>query len=176
MLEVALLSSRAAEAQDGREKKSWSCITDREISSFGSPAPPCQKALLCRAGEVAEDEEEEELELSPEKGNVAFASAHDGWAFRTGQFAELYAAKLGFKATALRRVLWGDYRIDPKTKHICCIKPAQAAKYKPLFVQVPPLSYCPYLVVQDRTLSCWAHCIGPPLGLLRVPWCTQHIL
>lgn len=90
---------------------------------------------------MPEDEEDEELELSPEKGNVAFASAHDGWAFRTSQFADLYAAKLGFKAAALSRVLWGDFRIDPKTKHICRIKPAQAAKHKPLFVQVCILSW-----------------------------------
>ena len=90
---------------------------------------------LRAAQEALEDAEDEELELSPEKGNVAFASAHDGWAFRTSQFAELYAAKLGFKAAALGRVLWGDYRIDPKTRNICRIRAAHAAKYKPLFVQ-----------------------------------------
>ena len=89
-------------------------------------------AVLLPEGGNAEDEE---LELSPEKGNVAFASAHDGWAFRTSQFAELYAAKLGFKAAALGRVLWGDYRIDPKTKNICSIRASHAAKYKSLFVQ-----------------------------------------
>lgn len=99
-------------------------------------SPTLGVVLLCRAAEeAAEDVKEEELELSPEKGNVAFASAHDGWAFRTVQFADLYAAKLGFKAAALARVLWGDYRIDPKTKHICRIKAAQADKYNPLFVQ-----------------------------------------
>ena len=38
-----------------------------------------------------EDDEEEAQELSPAKGNVAFGSAYDGWAFRIGQFAELYA-------------------------------------------------------------------------------------
>lgn len=76
------------------------------------------------------------MEFSPEKGNVAFASAHDGWAFRVSQFADLYAAKLGFKASALTRALWGDYRIDAKTKRIMRIKPSQAGKYRPLFVQV----------------------------------------
>ena len=99
-----------------------------------------------------EDEEDEELELSPEKGNVAFASAHDGWAFRTSQFADLYAAKLGFKAAALSRVLWGDFRIDPKTKHICRIKPAQADKYKPLFVQVSNGSEKSLMVRSDGTV------------------------
>lgn len=84
------------------------------------------------------DEElpEMDMELSPEKGNVAFASAHDGWAFRIDQFADMYAAKLGFKAAALMRALWGDYRIDAKTKRIARIKAAQLGKFKPLFVQV----------------------------------------
>ena len=77
-----------------------------------------------------------ELELSPEKGNVAFASAADGWAFRTGQFAALYAAKLGVSAAGLQRALWGDFRLDAKAKRIARIRPGQQGKYKPLFVQV----------------------------------------
>ena len=113
-----------------------------------------EDVLLLRVVEdVPEDEEEEELELSPEKGNVAFASAHDGWAFRTSQFADLYASRLGFKAAALSRVLWGDFRIDPKTKHICRIKPAQAAKHKPLFVQVCSPS-CPVLAADS--IAVWS--------------------
>lgn len=157
MPEEALLVCRAAKAQELElyPKKRRLCFRQSCAHLWKAHSQhSCQIASLCRAGETAEDEEEEELELSPEKGNVAFASAHDGWAFRTGQFAELYAAKLGFKATALGRVLWGDYRIDPKTKHICRIKPAQAAKYKPLFVQVPPHPCRPYPVVHDGTLSC----------------------
>ncbi len=112
------------------------------------------RPLLCRAYQVnnksllvcreqhednEEPEEDEDMEFSPEKGNVAFASAHDGWAFRVGQFADLYEAKLGFKASALIRALWGDYRIDAKSKRILRIKASQAGKYKPLFVQVTSL-------------------------------------
>ena len=99
--------------------------------------------LLCR--EQHEDseqpEEDEDREFSPEKGNVAFASAHDGWAFRVGQFADLYEAKLGFKASTLIRALWGDYRIDAKSKRILRIKASQGGKYKPLFVQVTTCQY-----------------------------------
>jgi translation elongation factor EF-G len=40
-----------------------------------------------------EEEEEEEQAFSPERGNVAFGSAHDGWAFRIDQFAEMYAGE-----------------------------------------------------------------------------------
>lgn len=92
------------------------------------------------------------MEFSPDKGNVAFASAHDGWAFRVGQFADLYAAKLGFKASALTRALWGDYRIDSKTKRIMRIKASQAGKYRPLFVQVRIHIFsasCMHLAVQQ---------------------------
>lgn len=95
--------------------------------------------FLCCSAQHEDDEEpkeDEDMEFSPEKGNVAFASAHDGWAFRVSQFADLYAAKLGFKASALARALWGDYRIDAKSKRIMRIKASQAGKYKPLFIQV----------------------------------------
>lgn len=33
--------------------------------------------------------------FAPEHGNVAFASAVDGWAFRLDNFAKLYAKKFG---------------------------------------------------------------------------------
>jgi ribosome assembly protein 1 len=96
------------------------------------------KATALQREEPEGDEElpDKDMDLSPEKGNVAFASAHDGWAFRIDQFANMYAAKLGFKAGALRRALWGDYRIDAKAKRIVRIKAAQMGKVKPLFVQV----------------------------------------
>lgn len=99
--------------------------------------------LFCREQheDNEEPEEDEDTEFSPEKGNVAFASAHDGWAFRVGQFADLYEAKLGFKASALIRALWGDYRIDAKSKRIMRIKASQSGKYKPLFVQVTTSHY-----------------------------------
>lgn len=52
----------------------------------------------------------------PQVGNVAFGSAHDGWAFRTDQFAAMYAEKLGCKPEALRRCLWGDWAFSAKEK------------------------------------------------------------
>ena len=127
-------SKNSSSACTGEDQPDWwTHLPWRSALEYGQP----RVAGNCRAAQEAlEDAEDEELELSPEKGNVAFASAHDGWAFHTSQFAELYAAKLGFKAAALGRVLWGDYRIDPKTKKICRIRASHAAKYKPLFVQV----------------------------------------
>jgi ribosome assembly protein 1 len=91
-----------------------------------------------------EEEEEEEQAFSPEKGNVAFTSAYDGWGFRTSDFAAMCAAKLGCKAGVLDRALWGDYAFNPRTKRIIRIKASQQDKLKPLFVQVPVTSPPPF--------------------------------
>ena len=49
------------------------------------------------------DEEDEEPYFDPLEGNVAFASAFDGWAFQLHHFAELSAPKLGCSVEELRR-------------------------------------------------------------------------
>jgi hypothetical protein len=74
----------------------------------------------------------------PEAGNVAFGSAHDGWAFTAVQFAEMYAEKLGCRPEALRRCLWGDWAFSAKEKRVVRIKRRGAAGTggaKPMFVQ-----------------------------------------
>ena len=48
----------------------------------------------------AAEEEAEGFSFAPERGNVAFASAADGWAFRPDAFADIYAARLGCSAAA----------------------------------------------------------------------------
>ena len=55
-----------------------------------------------------EQEEDEEDVFQPQLGNVVFASAHDGWAFRPAQFAALYAAKIGANPAALGKARAGD--------------------------------------------------------------------
>ncbi|CAA6667129.1 unnamed protein product [Spirodela intermedia] len=55
--------------------------------------------------ELVEDEGDDEDTFQPQKGNVAFACALDGWGFCIGRFAEIYAAKLGASAAALLRGL-----------------------------------------------------------------------
>lgn len=82
-----------------------------------------------------EEKEDEDLYFAPERGNVIFASAIDGWAFRLGQFARLYAAKLGIKEFKLRNVLWGDFYLDPKTKRVIGRKKLGGRNLKPMFVQ-----------------------------------------
>jgi ribosome assembly protein 1 len=82
-----------------------------------------------------EEKEDEDIYFAPERGNVLFASAIDGWAFRLGKFARLYADKLGIKERNLRRVLWGDWYLDPKTKRVVGGSKASGRNLKPLFVQ-----------------------------------------
>lgn len=86
------------------------------------------------ADQELDDEPDEEDVFAPERGNVAFGSAGDGWAFRIEQFADLYAAKLGASVQALKRALWGDHYYNAKTKKIVG-KKAAAGRIKPMFVQ-----------------------------------------
>ncbi|KAF4525813.1 hypothetical protein B566_EDAN009921, partial [Ephemera danica] len=80
-----------------------------------------------------EDEDDSELYFNPDQGNVVFASAVDGWAFRTHDFARIFANKLGVKEEVLLKTLWGDFYLNSKTKRI--MKGAQIKAKKPLFVQ-----------------------------------------
>jgi ribosome assembly protein 1 len=82
-----------------------------------------------------QERDDEDIYFAPERGNVVFASALDGWGFRVGKFAQLYAAKLGMKEANLKRVLWGDFYLDPKTKKIISYKHLKGRLLKPLFVQ-----------------------------------------
>ncbi|KIL67943.1 hypothetical protein M378DRAFT_9192 [Amanita muscaria Koide BX008] len=81
------------------------------------------------------EKDDEDIYFAPEKGNVIFASAIDGWGFRVGKFAQLYAEKMGIQEANLRKVIWGDYFLDPKTKKIISYKHLRGRALKPLFVQ-----------------------------------------
>ncbi|KAK6926486.1 Translation elongation factor EFTu-like, domain 2 [Dillenia turbinata] len=84
--------------------------------------------------EFVEDDEEDTFQ--PQKGNVAFVCALDGWGFGVGEFAEFYASKLGASTAALRKALWGPRYFNPKTKMIVGKKGLSAgSKARPMFVQ-----------------------------------------
>jgi len=83
-----------------------------------------------------EEKDDEDLYFAPEKHNVIFASAIDGWAFTVRQFASLYEKKLGIKRTAMEKVLWGDFYLDPKTKKVLAQKHLKGRNLKPMFVQL----------------------------------------
>ena len=83
-----------------------------------------------------EERDDEDLYFAPEQNNVIFASAIDGWAFTVGQFAAIYEKKLGIKRSVLKRVLWGDFYLDPKTKKVLGQKHLKGRSLKPIFVQL----------------------------------------
>ncbi|KAM7202280.1 elongation factor 2 [Naviculisporaceae sp. PSN 640] len=89
------------------------------------------------SGELAfQERDDEELYFAPEKNNVIFGSAIDGWAFTVRQFAGLYEKKLGIKRSLLERVLWGNFYLDPKTKKVLGPKHLKGRNLKPIFVQL----------------------------------------
>ncbi|KAM3083800.1 Cytoplasmic GTPase/eEF2-like protein (ribosomal biogenesis) [Clarireedia jacksonii] len=83
-----------------------------------------------------QEKDDEDIYFAPEKNNVIFSSAIDGWAFTVRQFASLYEKKLGIKRSAMEKVLWGDFYLDPKTKKVLGPKHLKGRHLKPLFVQL----------------------------------------
>ena len=83
-----------------------------------------------------EDKDDEHIYFAPEKNNVIFSSALDGWAFTISQFAHIWEKKLGMKRSVLQKVLWGDFYYDPKTKRILGSKHLKGRNLKPMFVQL----------------------------------------
>ena len=83
-----------------------------------------------------EEKDDEDLYFAPEKNNVVFSSAVDGWAFTVKQCASLYEKKLGIKRSILEKVLWGDFFLDPKTKRVLGTKHLKGRALKPMFVQL----------------------------------------
>lgn len=83
-----------------------------------------------------EEKDDEDLYFAPERHNVIFSSAYDGWAFTIRQFAAIYEKKLGIKKPVLEKVLWGKFYFDPKTKRVLGEKHLKGRKLKPMFVQL----------------------------------------
>ncbi|EPS32362.1 hypothetical protein PDE_07322 [Penicillium oxalicum 114-2] len=83
-----------------------------------------------------EERDDEDLYFAPEKNNVIFCSAVDGWAFTIRQFSAIYEKKLGIKRSVLEKVLWGDFYLDPKTKRVLGQKHLKGRALKPMFVQL----------------------------------------
>ncbi|RKO93267.1 P-loop containing nucleoside triphosphate hydrolase protein [Blyttiomyces helicus] len=82
-----------------------------------------------------ERRDDSDLFFSPEQENVIFSSAIDGWAFRIQDFAKIYSAKLSMKEDVLRRVLWGEFYLDPKMKRVLGPKGVKGRSLRPMFVQ-----------------------------------------
>ncbi|XP_043709784.1 elongation factor-like GTPase 1 [Telopea speciosissima] len=97
--------------------------------------------LAVPTGEMGDEnqefiEDDEEDTFQPQKGNVAFVCALDGWGFCIGEFAEFYASKLGASVKALQKALWGPRYYNSKTKMIVGKKGISGGnKARPMFVQ-----------------------------------------
>ncbi|KAI5951625.1 RIA1 [Candida jiufengensis] len=102
-------------------------------------------------GEIGEfiEKDDENLYFMPEKSNVIFASAIDGWAFSINTFAKIYSKKLGFSQQALLKTLWGDFYLDMKNKKILPGKKLKNGNNKPLFVSL----------ILDQIWSIYENCI-----------------
>ncbi|KAK2979839.1 hypothetical protein RJ640_015450 [Escallonia rubra] len=94
------------------------------------------------SGEVGDEghefiEDDEEDTFQPQKGNVAFGCALDGWGFTVSEFAEFYASKLGASSAVLQKSFWGPRYYIPKTKRIVGKKGLGdgGSKARPMFVQ-----------------------------------------
>lgn len=105
---------------------------DHETSNNGS----VDTESMTPSNQEFEEKDDKDLYFAPEKNNVIFSSAIDGWAFTVRQFASLYEKKLGIKRTAMEKVLWGDFYLDPKTKKVLAQKHLKGRALKPMFVQL----------------------------------------
>lgn len=113
----------------------WREERERRLAAKKEQQADEADATVNEKEEEFQEKDDEDIYFAPEKGNVIFASALDGWGFRVGKFAQLYAQKLGIKEANLRMVLWGDYFLDPKTKRVISYKHLRGRVLKPLFVQ-----------------------------------------
>jgi ribosome assembly protein 1 len=79
-----------------------------------------------------EYDDDSQYTFSPERGNVVFSSAVDGWGFSVPSAAKFFASKLGMSENALQKALWGDFYYNAKTK---TVTKTPNKSGKPLFVQ-----------------------------------------
>merc|ERR1712066_370306 len=57
-----------------------------------------------------------DVQVSPDKGTVAFGSGLHGWGFNVERFAKIYAAKMGVDKEKMMKRLWGDSFFNAKKK------------------------------------------------------------
>merc|ERR1712176_1732916 len=57
-----------------------------------------------------------DVQVSPDKGTVAFGSGLHGWGFNVERFAKIYASKMGVDKEKMMKRLWGDSFFNAKKK------------------------------------------------------------
>ncbi|KAL8736042.1 MAG: hypothetical protein Q9166_000604 [cf. Caloplaca sp. 2 TL-2023] len=123
---VAAAAAKEQEKSEKKASKSSSTVKSEETENAATNGTD---------GEF-EERDDEDLYFAPEKNNVIFSSAVDGWAFTVRQFASLYEKKLGIRRSILEKVLWGDFYLEPKTKRVLGSKHLKGRALKPMFVQL----------------------------------------
>ena len=123
------IAAAAVKEQEKAERKAAKTVDSSTLTESENLAPSTT------TGEF-EERDDEDLYFAPEKHNVIFSSATDGWAFTVRQFAHLYEKKLGLKSSVLEKVLWGDFYLEPKTKRVLGSKHLKGRALKPMFVQL----------------------------------------
>jgi len=79
------------------------------------------QALVAETGD-------EDSALSPQLGNVCFASSLQGFSFTLESYARLYEQQYGgFPAKELAKRLWGDFWFNPQTRKFQRTAPASGA-------------------------------------------------
>ena len=122
------VAAAAAKEREKAEKKAAKAAS-------GSMTDESESVATATDG-TFEEKDDEDLYFAPEKNNVIFSSAVDGWAFTVRQFATLYEKKLRIKRSILEKVLWGDFYLEPKTKRVLGSKHLKGRALKPMFVQL----------------------------------------
>ena len=147
------IATAAAKEQERAEKDTANGTTSIDTESIVS------------TNNEFEEKDDEDLYFAPEKNNVIFSSAVDGWAFTVRQFASLYEKKLGIKRTAMEKVLWGDFYLDPKTKKVLGQKHLKGRNLKPMFVQL----------VLDQVWAVYQATTGGDKGKGCVDFLSSHL-
>ncbi|KAF7557329.1 hypothetical protein G7046_g6072 [Stylonectria norvegica] len=119
------------------EDLNWREKMEERVSAATAAKESAIVDSISESGELHfEERDDEDIYFAPEKNNVIFSSAIDGWAFTCRQFASLYEKKLGIKRGVMEKVLWGNFYLDPKTKKVLGFKHLKGRNLKPMFVQL----------------------------------------
>ncbi|RPA94448.1 P-loop containing nucleoside triphosphate hydrolase protein [Choiromyces venosus 120613-1] len=97
----------------------------------------------------------ESMRLSPEKGNVCFASASMGWCFSLASFAKMYADTYsGINIAEFAKRLWGDIFYNPGTR-----------KFTRKSVETKSRSFVHFIL--EPLYKLYSHTIGESTGSLK---------
>lgn len=98
----ALAGERTDDGDGAGDRSGCGAVTAADMSASVTAAGVSDSVSGAMTGEDPSAADVRELEFSPTRGNVVFASAQHGWAFDLSMFARLYAQKLGVRQKLLQ--------------------------------------------------------------------------